>query len=141
MKVVDENTLELVEVEDTKISNEMFSEEDSQKQINAVEKALGCGPGEFYKKYRAYKEAEAEFKEIYEPFKKNLIQLHKDMPDLANTVMIEGCKLTYISPSTRTSIDTKKLKEEEPELAKKYNKITDVAATIRIDDIVEIKVR
>lgn len=96
---------------------------------------LNCEPAEFYKKYKKYKKAEAEFKELYEPFKEKLIKLHEDNNEAPSAVQIEGLKLVYVSPSTRNTIDSKKLKEEEPELAKKYTKITNVSATIRIDEV------
>ena len=44
-------------------------------------------------------------------------------------------KLTHVSPSTRSTIDNKKLKEEEPELAKKFTKVTNVSASIRLEEI------
>ncbi len=99
-----------------------------------VQSTLNCDPDEFYKKYKKYKKAEKEFMELYEPFKKGLIQLHIQHNDLPNTVVIGGTKLTYVSPSTRTSIDSKKLKEEEPEIAKKFTKTTLVSASVRIEE-------
>ena len=99
-----------------------------------VQSVLNCEPDEFYKKYKKYKKAEQEFMELYEPFKKGLIQLHADHDELPNTVIVGGAKLTYVSPSVRTSIDSKKLKEEEPEIAKKYTKSTMVSASVRIDN-------
>ena len=41
--------------------------------------------------------------------------------------------MTYVSPSTRTIVDTKKLKEEEPDIAKKFTKTSTVKATIRLE--------
>jgi hypothetical protein len=100
-----------------------------------VQSVLNCEPEEFYKKYKKYKKAEEEFNKLFEPFKKGLIQLHEEHPDLPNTVVVGGTKLIYVSPSVRTSIDSKKLKEEEPEIAKKFTKTTNVSASIRIDGI------
>jgi predicted phage-related endonuclease len=54
---------------------------------------------------------------------------------MPKTITIGGTKLTYVSPSIRNTIDSKKLKEEEPELAKKYTKATNVSATVRIETI------
>lgn len=90
-------------------------------------------PEEFAKRYKAYKKAEAKFKEIYEPFKQSFLDLYNTTPALSNGVVIDGVKITYVSSSIRNSIDTKKLKEEEPELVKKYMKATTVDATIRLD--------
>ena len=41
-------------------------------------------------------------------------------------------KITYVAPSTRVSVDSKKLQKEEPEIYKKYVKTTKVAGSIKI---------
>ena len=41
-------------------------------------------------------------------------------------------KITYVAPNTRTSVDSKKLQEKEPEIYKKYVKTTTVAGSIKI---------
>ena len=41
-------------------------------------------------------------------------------------------KITYVAPSTRTSVDSKKLQKEEPEIYKKYVETTTVAGSIKI---------
>ena len=107
-------------------------EEELKIQVKSM---LNCDPEEFYKKYKKYKKAEAEFKELYEPFKENLLQLHELQQDLPGVVVVGGLKLVYVSPSVRTSIDSKKLKEEEPEIAKKYSKTTNVSATFRLEEV------
>ena len=106
-----------------------------EERTGLIKNALGCTPEEFYKRYTKYKKAEAEFNEIYEPFKEKLIGLHKDIPDLQNSIFVNSVKLTYVAPTTRASIDTKKLKEEEPEIAKKFTRTSEVKATVRIDGI------
>ena len=40
--------------------------------------------------------------------------------------------ITYIEPTTRVSIDSKKLKEELPDVYKKYSKVSDVKASVKI---------
>lgn len=97
--------------------------------------ALNCKPEELYKKYKKYKDAEAEFKELYEPFKERIISLHKAQVDIPNSIIVGGLKLIYVAPSVRSSIDSKKLKEEEPEIAKKFTKNTNVDAMIRLESI------
>lgn len=135
-KVVDEDTLEIkeVEVDEKNVGEDMYSYFSLRDKIA---NALGCTSEEFHKKYKNYIEAEAEFKEIYEPFKEKLLELYKENPEIPNTLSIANVKLTYISPSTRSTIDSKKLKEEEPEIAKKFTKTTDVNATIRLGGIIE----
>lgn len=44
----------------------------------------------------------------------------------------ERIKLTYVAPTTRTSIDSAKLKKELPEIAEKYTKTSNVKASLRI---------
>lgn len=100
---------------------------------NLILPILNCTPEEFHKTYKAYKAAEEKFNKIYLPFKENLIKLHETNKEVPNTISIDGVKLIYVSPSVRTTIDTKKLKEEEPDLIKKFSKITNVKASIRID--------
>ncbi len=48
-------------------------------------------------------------------------------------------KITYVAPSSRTSVDSKKLKKEEPEIYKKYVKTTTVEGNIKITLIGEKK--
>ena len=48
------------------------------------------------------------------------------------TVDRNKLKITYVAPSTRVSIDSKKLQKEEPEIYKKYVKTTTVAGSIKI---------
>lgn len=48
-------------------------------------------------------------------------------------------KITYVAPSTRVSVDSKKLQKEEPEIYKKYVKTTTVEGNIKITLIGEKK--
>ena len=48
-------------------------------------------------------------------------------------------KITYVAPSSRTSVDSKKLEKEEPEIYKKYVKTTTVEGSIKITLIGEKK--
>lgn len=148
VRYVDEDTLEIKEVmvEETNeqvleaIKKEKEKEEtkelNDEKVLKLFNDALGCEPEDFQKKYVAYKKAEKEFLEICDPFKANLIKLHEDYPELPKAVVVGSTKFTYVSPSTRTTIDSKKLKEEEPALAEKYKKVSNVKASIRLEDTV-----
>ena len=77
--------------------------------------------------------------------KEKELKLLKDMVDSIKTVLYgtmekEGIKtvdrgnlkITYVAPSSRTSVDSKKLEKEEPEIYKKYAKTTTVAGSIKI---------
>lgn len=48
------------------------------------------------------------------------------------TVDRNKLKITYVAPSTRVSVDSKKLQKEEPEIYNKYVKTTTVAGSIKI---------
>ena len=131
IKVVDEDTLEIKDI----LAEEDVTDSVDENIMNDFRAALNCEPEEFYQKYQEFKKAEAAFNAIYEPFKENLIKLHEKQPTLPKSAIVGNAKLTYISPSTRTSIDSKKLREEEPELAKKYTKTTSVKASIRLEEL------
>lgn len=130
IRYVDEDTLEIME----RVIDDGVEENAPKDIINLFEQALDCDPDEFSKKYEAMKLAEEEFEKVYAPFKENLIELHSKRNDLPKSVVVGSTKLTYVSPSTRDTIDSKKLKEEEPDLAKKYTKTTNVKASVRLSD-------
>lgn len=133
IKVIDEDTLEMKEVvikEDGE-TDEMID----ASIIDIFSQALNGDPDEFAQKYRDFKKAKEEFDKVYEPFKANIIGLHKTHTDLPKTIIVGGVKLTYVSPSVRNTIDSKRLKEEEPELAKKFTKTSNVSATIRLEEV------
>ena len=135
IKVIDEDTLEIKEVVVEEVTEEMT--EDAAEEVNrAFRQAMTCDPDEFAKRYKEFKEAKAKFDEVYEPFKLNLLSLYKDHPDIPKTVIVGGSvKLTHVSPSTRSTIDSKKLKEEEPTIAEKFTKTTNVSASIRLEEV------
>ena len=135
---IDEDTLEVtevyVDVEDEEMKDEAVGDAITDF-ANALRHALNNHtPEEFYQKYREMKKAEADFKEIYEPLKAEMIKLH-ETAGLPKKVIIGGTTLTYVSPSVRNTIDSKKLKEEEPELAKKFTKSTNIPATVKLEEI------
>ena len=41
-------------------------------------------------------------------------------------------KMTYVAPTTRSSIDSTRLKKDHPDIAQQYTKVSDVAASVRI---------
>ena len=131
IKVIDEDTLEMKEM-----TVEEDKEYDSEKlEFDKFKQALPCEPEEFGQKYRAFKKASEEFDKVFIPFKENIIKLHEQSDYLPKTVIVDSVKLTYVSPSTRSTIDSKKLKEEEPELAKKFTKTSNIKATVRLEEI------
>ena len=41
-------------------------------------------------------------------------------------------KMTYVAPTTRSTIDSTKLKKDHPDIVQQYTKISDVAASVRV---------
>ena len=41
-------------------------------------------------------------------------------------------RLTYVAPTTKTTIDSTKLKKEHPDIAEQYTKVSNVSASVRI---------
>lgn len=73
--------------------------------------------------------------------KKELDEKQKEMREVAKEAMERSgitkfqndvLTITYIKPTTRNSIDSKALKADFPDIAKRYTKTSDVAASIRI---------
>lgn len=138
IKMIDEDTLEMKDVvidDDGEVDVGDLTPRESEELADLFLGALDCDPGEFGEAYKKYKAAEEDFKKLYEPFKDNLIKLHEQRPDLPKSIFAGGVKVTYVSPSMRTTIDSKKLKEEEPELAKKFTKTSKVSASVRLESI------
>lgn len=73
--------------------------------------------------------------------KKEIEEEEKQMKEMLITAM-EAChlkswdnnliKITYVAPTTRTSIDSTRLKKEKPDIAKEYSKTSSVSASVRI---------
>ena len=72
------------------------------------------------------KRAEAEMAE----FKEKLISAMEEKG--VKSMDMENIKITYIAPSCRETVDTKKLKTEYPEIAEKLKKSTKTKASVRI---------
>jgi predicted phage-related endonuclease len=41
-------------------------------------------------------------------------------------------KMTYVAPTTRSTIDSTKLKKDHPDIAEKYTKVSNVSASVRV---------
>lgn len=71
-------------------------------------------------------EAERKYNEITETVRQMMSE--KGIKTFENEIV----RITYIAPTTRETIDTKKLKAEEPEIAAKYTKTAEVKDSVRI---------
>lgn len=64
-------------------------------------------------------------------------QMRKQLEKVMNECNVKSfendlIKITYIEPTTRETVDTKRLKEEQPEIAEKYTKVSKVKGSTRI---------
>lgn len=73
------------------------------------------------------KAAEAQATELREA----ILQAMKD--NGLQTFETDRIKLTYVAPTTRTAIDSTRLKKEMPEIAEKYTKTSKVKASLRVN--------
>lgn len=85
-------------------------------------------------------EVESIIKQIEEQKKTAEAQAVELRAAIMAAMELNGCtsfendriKLTYVAPTTRTAIDSARLKKELPEIAEKYTKTSNVKASLRI---------
>lgn len=72
-------------------------------------------------------------KQIEEQEKEMRVQLMVAMEKYGvKTFDAEQVRFTYVAPTTRTTIDSAKLKKDLPEVAEKYSKTSNVSASVKI---------
>ena len=64
-------------------------------------------------------------------------EIRKQLTDVMNIYGVKNVendilKITYVAESTRTTIDSAKLKKDHPDIVKKYSKTSKVSASVRI---------
>ena len=75
----------------------------------------------------------ARLKEMEKEAKKQKEILYELMDKVGvKTIVTDNLLITKVNSTTSEKIDSKKLKEELPEIAKKYTKISDVKGYVRI---------
>ena len=114
-----------------------------------VERLLECERnGEIYKQYLAVPDAQlerlAEVESLIKQIEEQKKQAEAQAQELRAALMQameangvtsfenENIKITYVAPTTRTAIDSARLKKDLPEIAEKYAKISNVKASLRI---------
>lgn len=95
----------------------------TQKEIEQIEAQIVKATAGLQKKLTTLKEQDAKVREEI----KSAMEKHDVKKFETDTVTI-----TYVAPSERVGIDTKKLKEEQPKVWDKYSKVTQVKSSIRI---------
>jgi len=85
---------------------------------------------EFRNKLIEFEKVKKEIEYQSELLKSELLEL---MPQIGkDRIILDGILITYKKGSKRTTIDTKRLKEENPEIAELYQKTSNVDPTILI---------
>lgn len=94
--------------------------------------AKGIIPEQFAKDYKKMKKLQEELNRTETIIKEKLLTMFESIPDREqNSVSMDGLKFTYVGPTKRKSVDTKKLEEEYPEIYKKVLKESNVKSQIR----------
>ena len=88
-------------------------------------------PETYGEKYRLYKSLEHELKDMEATFKDQLVEALENSNE-QKSLETQGIKFSFVKGSVRTSVDSKKLQEEEPEIYEKYLKETSVKSTYKI---------
>ena len=73
------------------------------------------------------KQLEAQDKEVRQQLEK--VMGEYGIENFENDLL----KVTYVKPTTRTTIDSARLKKELPAIAEKYSKVSQVKGSVRID--------
>ena len=103
-----------------------------ENENSLISVAKDLMPKDFVKKYKQMKKLQSEIENMENTFKQNLIQMFESIPELeTNSVSLDGLKFTYASAYTKTTVDSKKLKEEYPEIYAKVTKTSNVKSSIR----------
>ena len=94
--------------------------------------ARGIIPEKFAKEYKKMKKLQEQMTRTENMIKNKLIEMFESTPALDKKyVAVDGLKFTYVGPSQRNTVDTKKLKEEYPEIYKKVATKSNVKSQIR----------
>lgn len=104
------------QLDDVKISADIIKSEDFSKQYQSLENLINY--------LKSIKETvDAELKNIVE---------QEFLETGESSIKTDDYSFTYVSPTTKESLDTKRLKAEDPELYKKYVKVSNVSGSLRV---------
>lgn len=95
----------------------------SQKDIQAIEEKITVAIADLQKELEEKRKFDEQIRESIK-----VAMRDNNIKKFENDIV----SLTYVAPTTRTSIDTTKLKEEKPELWEQYSKTSEVSDSIRI---------
>ncbi len=112
------------------VTDVLMDDLSSQEAIDNF--ARGIIPETFVKDYKKLKKLQDELSKTEAEIKTKLLQMFKEHPEMDNkTVSMDGLKFTYVKPFNRTTVDSKKLQEEWPDVYKKVTKTSLVKDTIK----------
>ena len=87
---------------------------------------------EVIKKLRKLEEKRLEIELTMKTFKEDLLEL-MEQNDMKESFEMGNMKVTYKKATQRTTLDSKKIKEELPDVFEKYSKTSDVKSSISIE--------
>ena len=102
---------------------EVYEESTAMQVFNNKAMVLMKNIAELDKRKKAL---ETQDKEVREALKKTMDEF--GIKSFENDIL----KVTFVAETTRTSIDSAKLKKDYPEIAEKYSKTSKVSASVRI---------
>lgn len=104
----------------------IFLQEDTNTEMTVFKTEAGAI-------IRAVADLTLQKKQIEEQEKRMREQLRQAMEQYGvKSFENEDVKFTYIAPTTRTSIDSARLRKDLPDVAQKYSKTSPVAASVKI---------
>jgi len=114
-------------------------------EINEIEKAIGTSLiKRFIENTEEMSMVEAKISGAIAVFNEQLVLMRVKDTEMRKAIKVamrdnaakkfenDIIAITYVAPTTRTSIDTKKLKEEKPDLWEEYSKTSPVKDSVRI---------
>lgn len=97
--------------------------------LQVIDNSIQISP-EWLKKYRDFKAMQLKMDLAEKEFKE---QLKEAMEKTGKTsVIVEGFSAVVKKPTTRTSLDSKRLKAELPDIFEEYSKTSEVKSSITI---------
>ena len=94
----------------------------------------GIIPEDFAKDYKKFQKMKIQIEEMEKQIKDKMLKIFEEHPDtIGKYIRSNGVKFTYKIGYDRTSVDSKKLQEEYPDVYKKCKKVSKVKPTILLN--------
>lgn len=89
---------------------------------------------EVLEKIRNYESIKAKMDVMYDQLKSELLEAVESFNAVANSHVENNfvVQIRYNKPTTRTTVDSKKLKEQHPDIYKNYSKVSNVKSSISL---------